>query len=45
MEVSLIEAAVRAAHERELRSIAHIGSVRDAFDTGRAGIDAWVHGV
>ncbi len=43
MDVATLDAAVTAAHQRQLRAIAHIGDVRDALDTGRAGIDAWVH--
>lgn len=43
MDVATLDAAVDAARRRDLRSVAHIGDVRDALDTGHAGIDAWVH--
>jgi len=45
MDIATLEAAVAEADARGLRSVAHIGTVRDALDSGRAGIDAWVHTV
>jgi imidazolonepropionase-like amidohydrolase len=45
MDVETLDAAVEEAHARGLRAIAHIGDVRDALDTGHAGIDAWMHAV
>jgi len=38
-------AAVDEARQRELRAVAHIGSRKDALDSARAGVSAWVHGV
>lgn len=43
MDVATLDAAVAAAHQLELRAVAHIGDVRDALETGRAGVDAWMH--
>lgn len=43
--VAEIRAAVEAAHVRGVRVVAHIGSLADAVDAARAGVDAWVHGV
>ena len=40
-----IRAIVEAAHAKGLRVVAHIGSAEDALLAGRAGVDAWVHGV
>lgn len=45
MDVATLDAAVGETHARRLRAIAHIGDVRDALDTGRAGVDAWMHGI
>lgn len=45
LDARVLDAAVGAAQSRGLRSVAHIGDVRDAMDAGRAGVDAWVHGV
>lgn len=35
----------KAAKERDLRMVAHIGTTEDALDAGRAGASAWIHGV
>jgi imidazolonepropionase-like amidohydrolase len=43
MDVATLDAAVDAANRLGLRSVAHIGTVRDALDTGQAGVAAWVH--
>jgi len=40
-----MRAAVEAAHARGVRVVAHIGTLQDARDAARAGVDAWVHGV
>jgi imidazolonepropionase-like amidohydrolase len=40
-----LAAAVDEARRRELRAVAHIGSLQDALDAARAGVAAWVHGV
>jgi len=40
-----LRAIVEAAHAKGLRVVAHIGSTEDALLSGRAGVDAWVHGV
>jgi len=45
MDDETLRAAVEAADARGLRTLAHIGSVRDALATGRAGVAAWVHNV
>lgn len=41
----VLKAVVDAAHENDLRVVAHIGSTADALMAGRAGVDAYVHGV
>jgi imidazolonepropionase-like amidohydrolase len=43
MDVATLQAAVDAARARGLRTLAHVGDVRDALDTGRAGVAAWMH--
>ena len=43
--VAEMRAAVEAAHARGVRALAHIGTLEDARDAARAGVDAWVHGV
>jgi imidazolonepropionase-like amidohydrolase len=43
--VAEMRAAVEAAHARGVRAVAHIGTLEDARDAARAGVDAWVHGV
>lgn len=40
-----LRAAVEAAHVRGVRAVAHIGTLGDARDAARAGVDAWMHGV
>ncbi len=40
-----LKAVVDAAHERNLRVVAHIGSTSDAIMAGEAGVDLYVHGV
>ena len=45
LDVDSLEAAVEEAHEHGLRAIAHIGDVRDALESGRAGVSAWMHTV
>ncbi len=45
IDVASLKAAVEAAREHDLRAIAHIGNVRDALDSGGAGVSAWVHAV
>jgi imidazolonepropionase-like amidohydrolase len=43
--VDEIRAAVEAAHAHGVRVVAHIGTLEDARDVARAGVDAWMHGV
>ena len=43
--VAEMRAAVETAHARGVRALAHIGTLEDARDAARAGVDAWVHGV
>ena len=42
-------AAMKAVNERvrarDLRWVAHVGSLQDAFDSGEAGVSLWVHGI
>ena len=45
IDADLLASAVAEAKAHDLRSVVHIGDVRDALDSGRAGADAWVHGV
>jgi imidazolonepropionase-like amidohydrolase len=40
-----LRAAVEGAHAHGVRAIAHIGTLEDARDAAKAGVDAWVHGV
>lgn len=39
----LAEAVVRHAHEKDLRVVAHVGTLADALEAGRAGADAFLH--
>ncbi len=41
----VLAAAVSEARARNLRAVAHIGSVSDAIDAAEAGVSLWVHGV
>ena len=41
----LTEFIVIAAQENGLRSVAHIGTTRNAKDAAEAGVSAWIHGV
>lgn len=43
--VGEMRGAVEAAHARGVRALAHVGTLEDARDAARAGVDAWVHGV
>jgi imidazolonepropionase-like amidohydrolase len=45
LDPAVLRAAVEAANERGLRTVAHIGTTRDAKTVGEAGVDAWIHGV
>ncbi len=45
LDNAALRAAVDEARKRNLRVVAHIGSLQDALDAGRAGVSAWVHGV
>lgn len=45
LSADTVRAIVSTAQRRDVRAVAHIGSVDDALVTGRAGIAAWVHGV
>jgi imidazolonepropionase-like amidohydrolase len=45
MDAAEIRAAVEAAHARGVRVVAHIGTLEDALDAARAGVDAWMHGI
>lgn len=45
LDAAELRAAVEAAHARGVRAIAHIGTLEDARDAARAGVDAWMHGV
>jgi imidazolonepropionase-like amidohydrolase len=40
-----LEAGVAEARRHGLRAVAHIGTVEDALDAGRAGVAAWMHNV
>ncbi len=39
----LAAAVVRIAHENRLRVVAHVGTLADALEAGRAGVDAFLH--
>ncbi|MDP6980140.1 MAG: amidohydrolase family protein [Myxococcota bacterium] len=41
----LAQAVVARARDHGLRTVAHIGTTRDAIDAGEAGVALWVHGV
>ncbi len=41
----VLRAAVAEARARQLRAVAHVGSVEDAIDAAEAGVSLWVHGV
>lgn len=41
----VLRAAVDEARRRNLRALAHIGTLADARDAAQAGVSAWVHGV
>lgn len=45
ISVEAMKAVNARARERDLRWVAHIGSLEDAFDSGDAGVSLWVHGV
>lgn len=45
LDLAAARALVREADSRGLRTVAHIGTTRDALDAGRAGVAAWLHGV
>lgn len=40
-----LKAVIDEAHARGFRAVAHIGSTADALAAGRAGVDAYIHGV
>ncbi len=45
IETPVLRAAVDEARRRNLRAVAHIGTLADARDAAQAGVAAWVHGV
>lgn len=45
MTTDVAAAVVRAANDRGLRVVAHIGTTQDAIDAAEAGVSLWVHGV
>jgi imidazolonepropionase-like amidohydrolase len=45
IETGVLRAAVDEARRRNLRAVAHIGTLADARDAAQAGVSAWVHGV
>jgi imidazolonepropionase-like amidohydrolase len=45
IRTEILRAAVDEARRRELRAVAHIGTLADARDAAQAGVAAWVHGV
>jgi len=40
---ALAASVVRTAHEKDLRVVAHIGTLADALEAGNAGVDAFMH--
>jgi imidazolonepropionase-like amidohydrolase len=45
IDSAVLAALVDEARRQGLRTVAHIGTVEDALDAARAGVDAWVHAV
>lgn len=45
LQPEVAKAVVDAAAAHEVRAVAHIGTTRNALDTGEAGVSAWIHGV
>ena len=43
IDLAVLKALVEETHQRGMRVAAHIGSLEDALDSARAGVDAWLH--
>ncbi len=45
IDTAVLTALVDEARGRGMRTVAHIGTLEDALDAARAGVDAWIHAV